>query len=77
MDPALTGLLALIKEGGPYALTAYVIVQWWLERKERLQLQADKDALTQRAVDAINNAAGSIKDFRLLSRIDRGRRGEE
>lgn len=61
MDPAITGLVSIIKEGGPWALSAVFIFLWWEERRERREAQANISTLQDnRLNDAVTRGQAAI-----------------
>ena len=57
-------LVTLITQGGPYALAATMAYLYWLERKERQELQKLHSALLERALVAIGAFSEAIKELK-------------
>lgn len=61
MDPAFTGLLSLIKEGGPWAISTFLLYLFWEEKRERRSERANTAALQEaRLQDAITRGTAAI-----------------
>ena len=61
MDPAFTALIGLIKEGGPWAISVFLLYLFWEEKKERRAERAHTAALQEsRLQDAITRGNAAI-----------------
>lgn len=55
----LLDLWASAKQAGPFA-TMLMVYLWYLERKDRLKLQGERDALLERVLTIINTMSISL-----------------
>ena len=53
----LPTITELLKSGGVGAL---ILVFWWLERRERVELQKNKDALLERTLGTLHSVSNSL-----------------
>lgn len=61
MDPAFSALIGLIKEGGPWAISIFLLYLFWEEKKERRAERAATAALQEaRLQDAITRGNAAI-----------------
>lgn len=64
MDP--TTLYELLERGGPLALAAVALTQWYLERKERRAAQEELLKLSTAVVSAVSKNESTIAGFTKL-----------
>ncbi len=64
MGPEVSTLLDLLSKGGPSFIAAFCIIMWWLERRDRVRLQTERDALLERVITSQLTGAQSMRDIR-------------
>ena len=64
MEGEKLDIVQLIANGGPYALASVMGYLYWLERKERQELQKLHSALLERALTAIASMGEAIKELK-------------
>lgn len=58
---AFSMLWELARTAGPFA-TVFATFIWWLERSERVRIQKEKDAMSERVVVGLFQASEAVKE---------------
>ncbi len=72
MEETLKAIIQAAQSAGPFA-TMIMATLWWLERKERLELQRERNGLLERVLVTMSGITQAVKDIRMLFQGGRAR----
>lgn len=67
MDQIFTQLWDAARQAGPFA-SLMLLVLWWFERQERMELQKGRDALYERVLTAMSETKEALRGLRDIMR---------